>query len=147
MKRLPLVVFGLVLVALFAIGAAQIYANKKAEEELRKIIAVDELEDKVSYEDVRYSLFGGFTEVKGLVIKDNGGSLSIDKLVIKEAKDTLYDVSAYGIKIDDPKYSKTLKEVDYVDEPFNMHMRLSIDDDNKVFNLEHIAFELPRPSK
>ncbi len=144
MKKFPTIVFGLILLILFAIGAAQIYANKRAEEEFKKLISAEGLEGKVSYQGVSYSLLKGYTEVKGITVEDEKGKVYIEKLLIRSMEDNLYDVSVYGVRGNDPKYNEAMKDLGYEDSSINAHMRVSVDDQNKVFNLEYVTVEMPQ---
>ncbi len=144
MKKFPTIVFGLVLLILFAVGAAQIYANKRAEEEFKKLISSEGVQDNVSYEKVSYSLLKGHTEVRNIVVEDEKGKVFIEKLLIRSMEDNLYDVSVYGVRGTDPKYNKAMKDLGYEDGSINAHMRVSVDDENKVLNVEYVTVELPQ---
>ncbi len=146
MKRAPLFILGTILLVLFAVGAVQVYANKKAEEKVEEFFERFGLEEKSTYREVNYSLLSGTVEVSGLNLVTDEGSSHIDRLVIKKLTDTDIEVYAFGMRGEDKDFRKLeeqLRALGYDDVRMNTYVSLSLYEDTKELLVRKVGVEVP----
>jgi len=145
MKKPLLFLFALLLI-LFVIGAVQIYANRKAEENLQELISRFGVEGSVRYEELSYSLLSGVTEIRGLSVASPEGTTSVDRVVITKMNRSDLEFSAVGISSDTPDFrgfSERLRELGYETVKMNAHVSLSLYDDRKELVVRRFAVTVP----
>ncbi|RLJ71246.1 hypothetical protein BCF55_1545 [Hydrogenivirga caldilitoris] len=146
MRKLPLVVFGAILLVLFSVGAVQVYASKKAEEEVKELLAKVGLKEQASYSKVSYSLLKGTTEVRDLRIRTKGGTSHAARVLITKFTDTDLELSITGIRGEDPefeKFERQLRELGYEEVYINAMLSFSFYADSGELLIRKVRIEVP----
>ena len=146
MKRIPLLIFGTILLLLFLVGAVQVYADRKAQEKVDSFLSLLELKDKASYGKVKYSLLKGTTEIKGLEIEDETGKLKAERLLITKFTETELELRIEGIDGEDKSFRElenSLRELGYKDTRMNAVLSVSLKDKEKKLLLRELSLEIP----
>ena len=131
------------LLLVMAVGV-QIYASRKAEESLKKILSGLGVRS-FSYEDVSYSLLTGRTEVEDLVIEGKEGRSRIRKLVISKATDRDLEIHLLGVRGENEdfrKMEKGLRELGYEKAELNLHFSASLFEEGTLL-VRELSLRLP----
>lgn len=130
---------------LIIVAGVQLYASRKAEENLKTLLSSLGVEN-FSYRDVDYSLFEGRTEVRDLLIESRGGRTRIERFVISKITETDLEFSMLGVRGEDEefkKFEKSLRDLGYDRVEFNLHFSGSLYEDWKELVIRRFSLELP----
>lgn len=143
--RRALFALSVILLLLMAAVGIQVYASKKAEENLRKILLGLGVRD-FSYRDVSYSLLSGRTEVEGLVLEGEKGRSRIDKLIISKATDRDLELTLLGVRGENEEFrrlERNMRELGYGEVGFNLRLSASLHEEEGELVLREFSLQLP----
>ncbi|WP_457601383.1 hypothetical protein [Hydrogenivirga sp.] len=146
MKRLTLGTLATILLVLFGLGVVQIYAEKRAEENLKTWLKRLDIEEEATYSEVRYSLLTGSTEVRRLSIKTPQETTTVERLVVRKLTDHDLEIELYDLRSDSKEFKNLLnsmRELGYEDFKTNIKLSASLYEKDKVLLIRNFSVESP----
>lgn len=143
MKKLNLIPILGVLLVLFSWGAVEIYKEKRARAEIDRLIDELNLRGKVTYENVDYSLLSGKLEIKGVTWKTGEGRSSVEKITVYKNTPSDLVLSIEGIRAEDDKFDRDMKELGIKDPVLNLYIDASIYDEKRELVIRQMSLSMP----
>lgn len=136
------VFLGLLILLVIMVFAVDRYADMRVEEGVRNFLSRLELSG-ASYEEVDYRLLSGEVVVEKLRLPSEKGTTEIEKLTLREYGSDKVVLIAEGIRGEQDKLDKDLKELGYTDPYMNFYLSARMDRNSKNLTVEDMSFEVP----
>jgi len=143
MKKINVVILLGILVILFSWGAFEIYKEKKARAEIDRLMKEMNLEERVSYRDVDYSLLSGKLEITGVTVQTKEGKTLIEKITVYRNTPTDLVVSVEGIRAEGDDFGRQMKEIGIENPVLNLYIDASLNEENREVIVRRVSLSMP----
>ncbi|GEM_PF-6756819 len=121
----------------------EVYADNRAEKKLNALLTDLDLENRVKYADIDYSLISGELLVEKITVSSPRGDATIERLRVHRYTDSEATIYVEGIRFSDDEFINDMKELGYDDPRINLSFDASIDDENRMLDVRNFSFEMP----
>ncbi len=143
MKKINVAIILGILIVLFSWGAVEVYKEKRARDEIDKLVKELNLEGKFYYDDVDYSILSGKLELTG-VRWTAGGETVIEKITVYRYTPSDLVVSVEGIRGEDDDFGRDMKDLGIENPVLNFYIDASVYDDKKELVVRKFAINMPQ---
>ncbi len=143
MKKINVAIILGILVVLFSWGAVEVYKEKRARDEIDRLVKELNLEGKFYYDDVDYSILSGKLELTG-VRWTVGGETVIERITVYRYTPSDLVVSVEGIRGEDDDFGRDMKELGIENPVLNFYIDASVYDDERELVVRRFAINMPQ---
>ncbi len=143
MKKINVAIILGILVVLFSWGAVEVYKEKRARDEIDRLVKELNLEGKFYYDDVDYSILSGKLELTG-VRWTVGGETVIERITVYRYTPSDLVVSVEGIRGEDDDFGRDMKELGIENPVLNFYIDASVYDDKRELVVRRFAINMPQ---
>ena len=143
MKKINVAIILGILIVLFSWGAVEVYKEKRARDEIDKLVKELNLEGKFYYDDVDYSILSGKLELTG-VRWTVGGETVIERITVYRYTPSDLVVSVEGIRGEDDDFGRDMKELGIENPVLNFYIDASVYDDERELVVRRFAINMPQ---